>query len=130
MIYLAKLPRLAALDLSYTDVTAAGLAQLADFPALGHLMLDPSQISDEAILALKGMPHLRQLSINGDFGLWGKRYRSAGTIDVFFAQLQADLPGIEVSAKDSKAWFMGHGLNGTLAEPADGSGKAVDRPQS
>ncbi|HET6880575.1 MAG TPA: hypothetical protein VFI31_10495 [Pirellulales bacterium] len=119
LVYLAKLPRLTALDLSYTDVTPTGIARLAAFPALEQVTLDASQLTDEAMAGLEQIPKLKRLSINGDFGLWGKRYRAARRFDLFLEQLQAELPEVVVSAKDCDTWTFNQG-KWTLADSADG----------
>ncbi|HEV3339742.1 MAG TPA: hypothetical protein VG125_05280 [Pirellulales bacterium] len=121
LAYLARLPRLRAIDLSYTDVTAAGIIRLADFPALQAVSLDPSQITDEVILGLKRIPGLKHLAINGDFGLWGKKYRAARTFEAFINQLRAHLPQIDVSGKDHEFWAgASQRLDGCFTDISEG----------
>jgi hypothetical protein len=118
---LAKLPRLTAIDLSYTDITAAGIVRLPDFPALQVVSLDPSQITDEVVSQLKRMPDLKRLEINVELGGWGTRYRAAATLEAFISQLRADLPHLDISAKDHAFWAGGnHGLNGSLSDLGPG----------
>ena len=68
----AALPRLEQLDLSRTEVTSAGVADLADAPALARLNLTATAVDDGAVDALRALPRLTHLA------LWGTDVTEAG----------------------------------------------------
>jgi hypothetical protein len=73
MKHIHGLKDLGGIDLSYSDVTDAGLAQLKDMNSLQEMYLDNTRITDKAMAHLPELPHLRLLSMVetkiGDDGL-------------------------------------------------------------
>jgi hypothetical protein len=63
LIALRDLPDLAELDLSDTEVTATGIAQL-QLPSLKSITLDPRQLNDRSATSLSRLPHLESVLID------------------------------------------------------------------
>jgi len=59
---LRDLPDLVELDLSDTEVTAAGIARL-ELPSLKSITLDPRQLDEQAATSLSRLPHLESVLI-------------------------------------------------------------------
>ena len=62
---LGSLSHLTTLDLSETNITDGGLAEIEGLTALTTLVLDGSRISDEGLRAVGKLTNLRMLSLHG-----------------------------------------------------------------
>ena len=62
-----ELPRLTTLNVSYTQVTDAGMKQFKDYPQLTSLAVGHTKVSDAGLKELKELKQLTYLALEGTF---------------------------------------------------------------
>ena len=88
---LRDLPEVTEIDLSGTAITPAGIARLGGLRGLEIVGLDPAQLDERSVAALKALPHLKEVH------MWTGRTREAKRA---VKRFKKDLPQLEYLPDD------------------------------
>ncbi|HKB40357.1 MAG TPA: hypothetical protein VKD72_28260, partial [Gemmataceae bacterium] len=94
---LAGLKNLQELDLGHTQVTGVGLKELNELKDLQWLDLSRTKLTDAGLMQLKGLKKLRSLYL-----------RKTEVTDAGVTALKEALPGVHVSRKDPFDFMLPH----------------------